>query len=132
MWWDCASSVPASYPTVRRLLSSPNHNQQEYIFQEHLTTVKVTTIEEARQVPYSTLMAGNAEVVLQPGYCTNTYGPFVGGLLVPRVPGKLLFQGACDENVKVMVGHNSTEGIFFTDPWATNIGSSDPSIVALC
>jgi acetylcholinesterase len=40
----------------------------------------------------------------------------VDGLFAPDLPGKLLLQGSFDENLAVMVGHNSNEGLFFTNP----------------
>ena len=99
----------------------PSNYQQEEIFQEFLSTLNVETIEEARQLPSSTLIAANeAQIGLRSIYGQITYGPVVDGSFVPGLPGKLLLQGSFDKSVKVMAGHNSNEGVFFTDPRVTS------------
>lgn len=108
-------------PQSPGFLPVPSNYDQEEIFQEFLNILNVKTIEEARQLPSSTLIAANVAQVglrsLSPSY---TYGPVVDGSFVPGLPGKLLLQGSFDQNVKVMVGHNSNEGVFFTDPRVTD------------
>lgn len=49
-----------------------------------------------------------------------TYGPVVDGAFVPALPGELLLHGQFDKTVRVMVGHNSNEGISFTSPYIQN------------
>ncbi|KAF7502765.1 hypothetical protein GJ744_005182 [Endocarpon pusillum] len=99
----------------------PSNFAQEQIFREFLDILGVATIEEARGLPSSSLIAANAaQIGLRSRYGTYTYGPVVDGSFVPGLPGKLLLQGAFDKNVKVMAGHNSNEGVFFTDPRVTD------------
>jgi carboxylesterase type B len=118
-------AVPA--PFQQAILQSPGFTptpsnfDQEENFQEFLTILNVRTIEEARQQPSSALIAANAaQIGLRSVYGSFTYGPVVDGSFVPGLPGKLLLQGSFDKNIKVMVGHNSDEGVFFADPRATD------------
>jgi acetylcholinesterase len=120
-----AGAVPA--PFQQAILQSPGFSlipsnyQQEKIFQEFLTTLNVKTIEEARRLPTSVLIAANAaQIGMMSMYGTYQYGPVVDGSFVPSLPGKLLLQGSFDKNVKVMTGHNSNEGVYFTDPRVTD------------
>jgi carboxylesterase type B len=102
----------------------PSKAFQEQTFQDFLRTLKVKTIEEARKLPSSALIAGNAmQIGSNPTYTSFTYGPVVDGSFVPDLPGKLLLQGSFDKKVKVMAGHNSDEGVFFTDPRVTDDAS---------
>ena len=66
---------------------------------------------------------------LQSSYGFFTYGPVVDGLFTPALPGKLLLQGSYDKSLKVMVGHNSNEGLVFTDPAVSNNSAFDAAIV---
>jgi carboxylesterase type B len=52
-----------------------------------------------------------------------TFSPTIDGNFVPEFPGQLLAKGGFDQSLKVMVGHNADEGLFFTPPDATNDGS---------
>jgi carboxylesterase type B len=110
-------------PFQQAILQSPGFGptasnfQEEEIFQAFLAELNVSTIEEARKLPSSTLIAANTrQIGLNSRYGSYTYGPVVDGSFVPGLPGKLLLQGAFDKNVKVMAGHNSNEGVYFTDP----------------
>jgi carboxylesterase type B len=49
-------------------------------------------------------------------YGTFVYGPAVDGTFVPNLPGILLANGEFHQDVNVMVGHNSDEGLLFTNP----------------
>jgi carboxylesterase type B len=67
------------------------------------------------------LIAANA---LQIGryalYGLFIYGPTVDGVFAPALPGQLLASGQFDKTIKVMTGHNSLEGLIFTDPTIQN------------
>lgn len=82
-----------------------------------LSLLNVTTVQQARQMPYLALAIANAISVARAPYGTFTYGPVVDGSFVPALPGKLLLQGSYDKSVRVMVGHNGNEGILFTSPF---------------
>ena len=98
----------------------PSYYQQEQIFNTFLNLTNVSTIEEARQLPYSTLQMANVAQVANSTYGQFTFGPAVDGLFAPAIPGKLLLQGSFDKTVKVMVGHNADEGFIFSSPYITN------------
>ncbi len=94
--------------------------QEETIFNTFLGLLKVSTIEEARQLPLTALQTANIIQVANSSYGDFTYGPVVDGLFAPAIPGKLLLQGSYDHNLKLMLGHNADEGLDFTSPFITN------------
>jgi carboxylesterase type B len=113
-------AIPASFQQV--ILQSPGFTPvasssiQEATLQGFLTQLGVRTIEEARELPSNRLIAANAaQIGMLTPYFNYMYWPVVDGSLVPDVPGKLLLQGAFDHTIKVMAGHNSNEGVLFTD-----------------
>jgi carboxylesterase type B len=112
-----AAAFQQAIPQSPGFAPTPSNYLQEETFQEFLGLLNVQTIEEARQLPSSALVAANAaQIGLRSKYSSYIYGPVVDGSFVPGLPGKLLLQGAFDKTVKIMVGHNSKEGVFFTDP----------------
>ena len=98
----------------------PGNLQSETTFQNFLSLLNVSSIEEARQLPSQALIAANALQIAGSFYGGETYGPVVDGLFVPALPGRLLMQGSFHKNIKVMVGHNADEGLSFTNPAITN------------
>ena len=80
----------------------------------------MSTIDEARQLPYEALSAANIEIVAGSPYGTFTFAPAVDGTFVPALPGSLLAQGSFDKSVKIMTGFNADETLYFTDPSNTN------------
>ena len=99
----------------------PSAYQQEKVFDSFLELLNVTTLQEARQLPSTVLIAANLmQIGLQSDYGLFTYGPVVDGLFTPALPGKLLLQGSYDKGLNVMVGHNANEGLLFTNPAVTN------------
>lgn len=98
-------------------LPIPSNDRQENITLAYLALLNVSTIQEARQLPSAALIAANtAQIGLQASYGSYVYGPVVDGIFVPALPGKLLLQGNFAKNLKIMVGHNADEGVYFTDP----------------
>lgn len=98
----------------------PSNFQQEQIFNTFLSLLKVSTVEEARQLPSSALIAANIVQVANSSYGDFTWGPVVDGLFAPAIPGKLLLQGSYDHDLTLMLGHNADEGLDFTNPGITN------------
>ena len=102
-------------PFQQAVLQSPgfqpvvSNQQQEQIFNNYLGLLNVTTLEQARQLPYSALQTANIIQVGLSSYGQFTYGPAVDGDFVPQLPGLLLLHGQYDKNVRVMVGHNADE-----------------------
>ena len=109
-------------PFQQALLQSPEFQllpgsyQQEQVFDDFLSLLNVSSIEEARQLPSSALIAASKKQVTDSAYAFVTYGPVVDGLITPALPGKLLLQGSYDKNLKIMVGYNADEGLAFAYP----------------
>ena len=98
----------------------PSSYQQEKVLDSFLTLLNVSSLQEARKLPSSALIAANSMQVGQSDYGFFTYGPVVDGAFTPALPGKLLLQGAFDRSLNVMVGHNADEGLLFTNPAIRN------------
>jgi len=102
-------------PFQQALLQSPgfapvvSKQQEEQIFNDYLALLNVSTIEEARQLPYSALQTANIIQVGESIYGGFTYGPVVDGDFVPATPGELLLHGQYDKTLRIMVGHNADE-----------------------
>ncbi|KAK1090278.1 hypothetical protein LTR48_008595 [Friedmanniomyces endolithicus] len=98
-------AVPQS-PGFQPLVSN---QQQENTLNEFLALANVSTIEQARQLPFETLLVANVIQVGTSSYGSFTYGPTVDGNFVPALPGELLLHGQYDKSLRVMVGHNADE-----------------------
>ena len=102
-------------PFAQAVLQSPgffpvvSNQQQEQIFNNYLSLLNVSTIEEAREMPFSALQAANLRQVGLSTYGQYTYGPAVDGDFVPALPGELLLHGQYSKDLRVMVGHNFDE-----------------------
>ncbi|KAJ5797300.1 uncharacterized protein N7503_006596 [Penicillium pulvis] len=95
----------------------PDKKQPEQTLQNFLQLLNVSTLDEARQLPSSQLIAANAyQVATQSKWGEFTYTPVVDGTFVPALPGQLLMDGKFDHNLTVMSGHNTEEGLEFTPP----------------
>ena len=99
---------------------SYSNNQQEQVLDGFLGLLNVSTVQQARQLPSSTLIQANALQVANATYGGFVYGPAVDGDFVPALPGVLLLHGQYDKSLRVMVGHNTDEGLLFTSPYIQN------------
>ena len=91
--------------------------QQEDTFQKFLNLTNSSSLAELRALSSEEVILANAQqVAYDSAWGTYTYGPVVDGNFAPQLPGQLLAQGRFDKDVKVMVGHNSNEGAYFTPP----------------
>ncbi|KAF2769025.1 carboxylesterase family protein-like protein [Teratosphaeria nubilosa] len=97
-----------------------SNQQQESTFQAYLALLKVTSLEQARNLTFTQLQTANIIQVGQSMYGQFTYGPVVDGDFAPALPGELLLHGQYDRNLRVMVGHNADEGLLFTSPFIQN------------
>lgn len=93
-------------PGFQPLVSDDQLNQATSDF---LALLNVTTIDEARQLPFEDLATANTIQVGEANYGSFVYGPAVDGSFVPALPGQLLLEGRFAKDVKVMVGHNADE-----------------------
>jgi len=98
----------------------PGHWEQDQLFQTFLNNLNVSTIDEARKLPYEALSAANIEIVAASPYGTFTFAPAVDGMFAPALPGSFLAQGSFDKSVKIMTGFNADETLLFTDRSNTN------------
>ena len=121
-------------PFQQAVLQSPafqnivSYAQEEATLNTFLSLLNVSTVQEARQLPFEALQTANIVQVGGSPYGAFTYGPVVDGLFAPAIPGKLLLQGSYDHNLKLMLGHNADEGLDFTSPFVTNDTSFDEYI----
>jgi cholinesterase len=97
----------------------PSNFQQTTLLHRYLAELNVSTVHEARQLPYKTLAAANTRLVAASRYGQFTFAPSVDGSFVPALPSQLLLQGGFDKRVRIMTGHNAHETIFFVDPKST-------------
>ena len=58
----------------------------------------------------------NFDKIYYSSFGAFTYGPAVDGVFLPALPQVLLNAGAFAKDVKVMVGHNTNEGVYFANP----------------
>lgn len=129
--------LQGSAPFQQAILQSPafpitlSNLQGEQIFNNYLSLLKVTTIEEARQLPYQVLQLANILQVAKSPYGQFTWGPVVDGLFAPAIPGKLLLDDQFDHSLNIMVGHNADEGLFSASPAVTNDTSYDAYLKTL-
>jgi cholinesterase len=98
----------------------PGHFEQDQLLQRFLGLLNVSTIEAARELPYSALSAANIEIVAGSPYGTFTFAPAVDGTFAPALPGSLLSQGSFDKSIKLMTAFNADETLYFTNPSSTN------------
>ena len=102
-------------PFQQAILQSPglqsilSNQQQERTYNDFISLLNVSTIEQARQLPFSDLLRANVLQINPNPYGIYTFGPVVDGDFVPAMPGELLLHGQYDKNVRVMVGHNADE-----------------------
>lgn len=98
----------------------PGNWQQDQLLQTFLSDLNVTTIDEARALPYEALQASNINLVSISPYGSFTFAPTVDGSFVSALPGKLLLQGSYDPNLSLIVAHNANETLYFVDPSAVS------------
>jgi acetylcholinesterase len=90
---------------------------QEQIYNQLLQLNNCTSLQDLRQVPTALIMQSNIAQISEANYGGFVYGPVVDGDFVPALAGQLLAQGRFDKSLRVMVGHNSDEGLVFTSPY---------------
>ncbi|KAM0253112.1 hypothetical protein ACHAQJ_007388 [Trichoderma viride] len=90
--------------------------QQENSFQEFLSILNVSSLEEARQLPSSVLIAANSQQIGAAPYNQFAFNPSVDNDLIPDAPTKLLLEGLFTKNIALLSSHTSYEGALFADP----------------
>jgi len=124
--------LKGNVPFHQAILQSPgflplNSNAQiEAIYQETLEYAglisgkTISTTQDLRSLSFQELYETNYAVVGTSSYGSFTFGPTVDGDFVPKLPGELLLHGQFDHSLKIMVGHNLNEGLFFSSPFIQN------------
>lgn len=98
---------------------------QEDSFQDFLRFANVSSLEKARNLPTDQVMDANDRQISAAPYGSYGFGPSIDRVFVTQDPKLLLSQGHFDESVKVIVGHNSNEGLLFTAPVTDNTSYLD-------
>jgi carboxylesterase type B len=93
----------------------PGNWQQDQLLQTFLSDLNISTIDEARDLPYEVLQASNINLVSISPYGSFTFAPTVDGSFVTALPGKLLLQGSYDPNLSLIVAHNANETLYFVN-----------------
>lgn len=109
-------SVPALFK--RAIAQSPAYfpyrsgKQQNESLSVFLGAANVSTLGEAQNLPTDTLIAANVNSIGQSlPYASSIYGPQIDGSLVQADPKLSLRRGEFDQSVKMVISHNSYEGL---------------------
>ncbi|KAM5380117.1 hypothetical protein ACJZ2D_003764 [Fusarium nematophilum] len=94
---------------------SPLISQQDQAFRQFLEHANVSSLDEARAASSSVLMAANYEQIFNSPTGSFTYSPVIDGAFIPNEPSLLLSEGKFDTSVRVMVGSNTRDGLYFGD-----------------
>ncbi|KAF2175594.1 alpha/beta-hydrolase [Zopfia rhizophila CBS 207.26] len=99
--------------------------QQEDTYQRLLNITNSSSLAELRALSSEEIIRANyLQVTYDSPYGTYTYGPVVDGFFTPQQPGQLLAQGHFDKSLRVMVGHNTNEGTYFTPPYINSTAAA--------
>ncbi|PTB63148.1 alpha/beta-hydrolase [Trichoderma citrinoviride] len=90
--------------------------EQESNFQTFLSILNVTSLEEARRLPSSALIAANIQQIGAAPYNVFAFNPSVDNDYIPGPPAPLLLNGSFAKNIPILSSHTSYEGALFTDP----------------
>lgn len=90
--------------------------QQESSFQKFLKILNVKSLEEARRLPSSALIAANVQQIGAEPYNEFAFSPAVDNVYIPGPPAKLLLEGTFAKGIPLLSSHTSFEGTLFTDP----------------
>lgn len=103
----------------------PSNDQLELQFNNVLSIANVSSVEALRQLSTERMQAVNLVAVFQSVWGQFDFGPAVDGFFVPAMPGKLLLDGNYDHDLSIMVGHNTDEGLLFTNPFVNTSTAFD-------
>ncbi|KAL2065876.1 hypothetical protein VTL71DRAFT_3546 [Oculimacula yallundae] len=98
-------------------LPVPGMERQESIYGKFRNITGVETLDQARNLSTEELQFANAKMVGESSYGDFTFNPAVDGDFATDLPGKLLLEGNFDKSIRVLVGHNADEGLYFTSPF---------------
>jgi carboxylesterase type B len=111
-------------PFTRGILQSPfvqaTATPLNDTFQNFLSLLNVSSLEQARKLEEKDLIAANMELIANAPTNSYMFGPTVDGSFFPEVPLKMLRQGNFDKSVDILSTHTSREGAYFFDPDVEN------------
>jgi cholinesterase len=90
--------------------------QLENNFQEFLSILNVTSLQEARELPSSVLVSANSKQIRAAPYDQFAFNPSVDGDLIPGSPTRLLLEGSFTRGIELLSSHTSYEGALFINP----------------
>lgn len=86
--------------------------RQDNTLRSFLAEANITTLNEARKISTDVLITANANSIGQSlPYVSSIYGPTIDGTFVQEDPKVSLRVGKFDESVKLIISHNSNEGL---------------------
>lgn len=104
----------------------PYNFQQEAVYQNFLHKANVSSLAELRNLSSEAIIKANEAAIFTASYANSGFGPVVDGVFATALPQALLSQGRRAKNVKnVMSGHNTQEGLIFTNPAIQNTSAFD-------
>ena len=110
---------PGFQPVTSNELQETTFNTVLFIA-SYVANTTISSLAQLRQLPTSVLQTVNAVAVGISTYGQFSFGPVVDGLIAPALPGVSLLHGQFDKSLKVMVGHNTDEGLLFSNPFVQN------------
>ncbi|RAL12530.1 carboxylesterase family protein [Aspergillus homomorphus CBS 101889] len=131
---NSADSDGKDLPFRQAIIQSPmwyplSVTQQTSALDGYLKLLNASSIDDARSLPSDQLIAANAyQIATTPVYGTFTYGPVIDGSFVGDLPSKILLDPNFEwQDLRLMTGHTSNEGLTFTPP--TGVSSSAYSTI---
>ncbi|PBP16536.1 alpha/beta-hydrolase [Diplocarpon rosae] len=98
-------------------LPVPHSEREEDIYAKFLRLAGVQSLDEARGLSTEKLRSVNEIMVGEAAYGDFVFNPAVDGDFNPELPGKALLHGTYDTSLRLLIGHNLDEGLFFTSPF---------------
>jgi carboxylesterase type B len=108
-------------PFQRAILQSPAWRPTsdapfyERLFDQVLQAANATSINDLRAMDTVALQALNEAIISTSPYEAFGFGTNIDGGYVPDAPSVLLGTGKFNSAIQIMVGHNTNEGLLFTD-----------------
>lgn len=112
-------------------LPVPGMARQEAIYAKFLKVAGVQTLDQARDLSTEKLQFVNAKLVGESPYGDFTFNPAVDGTFSPSLPGKLLLTNQYDQSLRLLIGHNADEGLYFTSPFILTPSTFTQNIISV-
>lgn len=97
-------------------LPTQSHYINENTTQSFFSLLNISSLSEAREVPYNSLIAANTAQIRSALHGTFLYVPVADGSYVPTLPGLSFLSGNFNENISMLLGHSENECVLFAPP----------------